>query len=278
MRVQKERGGELRKPLVLPCVPVLIAPHRGVPPLVRRLVRDDDGDLLLAGIGGDHREHGIFHAAVGEIRLNDGIAAVGVCDERFAVVSKALRRAGERLLRVPVVQIIIGYGDLPHRRFGEAELLAEHEGNVAHVLRTDMVGGFSVLQRAVARPRVRDDVTLRHGERDVVVGALAHEGIAVGGIDVFAEAVLPMAEHGIEVGEIDGVFPRAEAVIDFGERDGERERERDALVGIERVRKLGFENVLVLSRNAETLRALHGQHRDAAVARAVVIGGGRVQR
>ena len=87
-----------------------------------------------------------------------------------------------------------------------------------------------------------------------------------------------MAEHGVEVCEIDGVLPRAQAVIDPGERDGEIHPDRDALIGSERLRKHRFEDVPVRARHAETLRARHVRHIDPAVAFAVVIRRRCIQR
>ena len=144
MRAQKERGRKFCKPLILPCLAELIAPDHRIPPLMRRLVRDDERDLLFPQIVRDHRQHGVFHPAVREIRLHDGIGGISVLSELCGIVGETLLRRRQRTRGRGVVQIVVCNGHAVRAALQDLKALGAYHGEVAHPFGADMVCRLSV--------------------------------------------------------------------------------------------------------------------------------------
>ena len=105
---EKEQRGIFGEPLVHPGVPRLVAAHGGVPPLMRRFVREGIRQLFPLRRGRDEHQPRVLHPAVAEPRLRRGKTAVRICAEFARIPREALFQQGEAALRVCVVGIVVG--------------------------------------------------------------------------------------------------------------------------------------------------------------------------
>ena len=228
---EKTCGGKFRKPFVLPCLLRLIAPHGGVPPLVRRFVRDDIIAFAFRQRIGNKTQRGILHSSLKKSRFRKRICSIRIFPVCFGIITQRLFGRLQRFLRQRIFYVIIFYGNIvfpdPHRRFRFMKRLRKAEREIARVLQTITAGSLLSGRRSFGFfARRRRAETFRKSERDEKIGAIRNKRIAVGIIHVFVKSpvLVPIADaryaaqNREKISEIHRRFAYAEAVIDKRQR------------------------------------------------------------
>ena len=87
-----------------------------------------------------------------------------------------------------------------------------------------------------SRAAVDERILFGHGHADGIIGAIAHERTAARRERIFRKtAICAMAQNGIKMREVHGVFADPQTVIVFGKRKRKRKRNNRAFVGIKRL-------------------------------------------